>query len=140
MTTAVSPCCEPPAERNTTTNPRRPSRDPADESPAPLRSLGESLLLGDKATKKPARKRATTSVPAQPVTEPKSTRRELSDTQEHELVQLNAAALAAVEAFEARVVELITLGVSPTTIGKAIDRGNSSVRRIAMRRAPGLVK
>jgi hypothetical protein len=48
--------------------------------------------------------------------------------------------LDAVETFEAHVVDLIKAGASPTKIGKIVGIGNSSIRRIAMRRSPGLVK
>jgi hypothetical protein len=96
-----------------------------------------------KATKAPARKAPAkaTKAPAKSVkvgvTLDGKTRVELSDPTAKQLVKLQAAVVAATEAFETAVVEQLRAGVSPTHVAQALDIANSSVRRIGWRHGVG---
>ncbi len=63
---------------------------------------------------------------------------DLTEAQQRQLVDLKAAADAAVEVYELLVAELVAEGTSPSHVGNVLDLGNSAVRRIVWRQRPDL--
>jgi hypothetical protein len=125
------------AERMTTpaTPSKRAARKAAPTPKPAAKSSAKLVVVPEPATK--TSKRATKSVAVE--TKPERVN-DAASPSAAELIVKHEEMLAAIDAFESLVIVEVTAGVSPTAIGKLIGLGNSSVRRICMRRSPGLVK
>ena len=123
----------------------KPARKPrASKSSAQLAVVPEPVV--ETPVAKRARKNleapgvapAVDTLVAEPKPEPKPSF--AATVEATELLVLHDAVTAATEAFEAQLITLIEAGVSPSALSKTTGIATLTIRRIAKRRQPGLVK